>query len=79
MANRGCDVKRILVVGGGLIGIRHVQAVVAHPRCELVGLADPDMTIAGEHTRFPNMAEAPDNIDGAIIATPTHLHADHAI
>jgi len=72
-------VKRILVVGGGLIGIRHIQAVVAHPRCELVGLADPDMTIAGEHTRFPNMAEAPDNIDGAIIATPTHLHADHAI
>ena len=58
--------KRILVVGGGLIGIRHVQAVVAHPRCELVGLADPDMTIAGEHTRFANMAEAPDNIDGAI-------------
>lgn len=79
MANWGCDVKRILVVGGGLIGIRHVQAVIANPRCELVGLADPDIKVTSVHTRFANISEAPDNVDAAIIATPTHLHADHGI
>ena len=45
MANWSSDVKRILVVGGGLIGIRHLQAVQSNPNCELVGLADPDMGI----------------------------------
>ncbi|WP_254796981.1 Gfo/Idh/MocA family protein [Sulfitobacter albidus] len=69
--------KRILVVGGGLIGIRHLRAVQAHPRCTLVGLADPDPTIAPDVPRFADMADAPDDIDGVILATPTHLHAAH--
>jgi predicted dehydrogenase len=74
-------VKRVLVVGGGLIGIRHVQAVQAHDGCTLVGLVDPDPRIdAGPGiTRFADMAEVPDSVDGAIIATPTGLHADHGI
>lgn len=71
--------KRILVVGGGLIGSRHVDAVLAHPACELVGLADPDMTSRTDVTRFSAMADVDVHVDGVIIATPTHLHADHAI
>ncbi|MEQ6202850.1 Gfo/Idh/MocA family oxidoreductase [Sulfitobacter sp. HNIBRBA2951] len=78
MANRSGDVKRILVVGGGLIGIRHVEAVRAHPACELVGLADPDMSIDIDAPRYMAMREAKSAaVDGVIIATPTHLHADH--
>ena len=69
--------KRILVVGGGLIGIRHVKAVQAHPRCALVGLADPDMTIAPDVPRFASMDEVEAHVDGVIIATPTHLHSVH--
>lgn len=69
--------KRILVVGGGLIGIRHVQAVQAHPGCELAGLADPDMTIATNVRRFRTMQDVKDPVDGVIIATPTHLHSAH--
>jgi predicted dehydrogenase len=72
-------VKRILVVGGGLIGSRHLDAVLAHPACELVGLADPDMTSRTDVTRFSAMADVDVHVDGVIIATPTHLHADHAI
>jgi predicted dehydrogenase len=72
-------VKRILVVGGGLIGIRHLHAVTAHPGCTLVGLADPDMTLANDVPRFANMDAAADDVDGVIIATPTHLHAEHGI
>lgn len=71
--------KRILVVGGGLIGIRHLRVVQAHPQCTLVGLVDPDMTIATDVTRFATMADAQGDVDGVIIATPTHLHADHGI
>ena len=69
--------KRILVVGGGLIGSRHVRAVSAHPECTLVGLADPDMSIQTEVPRFESMTEVTDPVDGVIIATPTHLHATH--
>ena len=77
MANWSCDVKRILVVGGGLIGVRHVQAVQAHSRCSLVGLVDPDMTIQTDVPRFASMADVAELVDGVIIATPTHLHASH--
>jgi predicted dehydrogenase len=79
MANRSRDVKRILVVGGGLIGIRHLEAVQAHANCELVGLADPDMTLAMDVPRFSDMENVDVHVDGAIIATPTHLHSAHGI
>lgn len=69
--------KRILVVGGGLIGIRHLRAVQEHPACTLVGLADPDMSIATDVPRFADMADVDTPVDGVIIATPTHLHAKH--
>ncbi|WP_170770805.1 Gfo/Idh/MocA family protein [Ruegeria lacuscaerulensis] len=71
--------KRILVVGGGLIGIRHIQAVKQHPGCHLVGLADPDMSIRVDATRFASMDDVQDDVDGVIIATPTHLHAAHGM
>jgi len=70
-------VKRVLVVGGGLIGIRHVEAVQAHQDCMLVGLADPDMSIETDAPRFASMADVDVPVDGVIIATPTHLHASH--
>lgn len=71
--------KRIVVVGGGLIGIRHVQAVQAHAGCELVALADPDMRIAPDVPRVPSMDAVAAKVDGVIIATPTHLHSQHGI
>ena len=79
MANRGGHVKQILVVGGGLIGIRHLEAVKAHPDCSLVGLADPDMSLEVDAPRFASMAEVTAAVDGVIIATPTHLHAAHGM
>ncbi|QJF49962.1 Gfo/Idh/MocA family protein [Roseobacter ponti] len=71
--------KRIVVVGGGLIGARHLAAVRTHPRCALAGLVDPDPAcLPGDDvTRFADMSEMPDDVDGVIIATPTHLHATH--
>lgn len=73
--------KRIVVIGGGLIGIRHVKAVQAHPGCVLVGLVDPNKNIdAGpDVAHFADMADVPDGVHGAIIATPTGLHAAHGV
>lgn len=80
MANRGGNVKRILVVGGGLIGIRHVKAVQKHPNCEFVGLVDPDTSVQIDGPQYTAMSKAKSTpIDGVIIATPTHLHAEHGI
>ncbi len=79
MANWSRNVKRILVVGGGLIGIRHMQAVQAHAGCRMVGLVDPDMTIQTDVPRFVTMADVTDPVDGVIIATPTPLHAPHGL
>ena len=71
--------KRILVIGGGLIGIRHVRAVQSRADCRLVGLVDPDVRIdAGvDVPRFGDISEVKGDVDGAIIATPTGLHAAH--
>lgn len=69
--------KRILVIGGGLIGMRHVHAVQGHERCQLVGLVDPDMSVNADTARFATMDDVSDTVDGVIIATPTALHAEH--
>ncbi|WP_299896546.1 Gfo/Idh/MocA family oxidoreductase [uncultured Ruegeria sp.] len=71
--------KRILVAGGGLIGIRHVHAVIEHPGCMLVGLADPDGSIQIDAPRFASMDDVQDPVDGVIIATPTRLHTENGI
>ena len=73
--------KRLLVVGGGLIGSRHVATVQAHPDCELAGLVDPDPSIPADPDvpRFYRIQDVTGPIDGAIIATPTHLHAEHGM
>jgi predicted dehydrogenase len=70
-------VKRILVLGGGLIGSRHIKAVQAHPGCTLVGLVDPDAACRTEPSvrRFAQIEAVDAPVDGVIIATPTHLHA----
>lgn len=69
--------KRILVAGGGLIGSRHMQSVIRHPASELVGLVDPDPTIPTPEgvSRFDSLQDVDCDVDGVILATPTHLHA----
>ena len=65
--------KRILVVGGGLIGARHVASVKAHDKCMFAGLVDPRHDVGAQ---YRSMTEVKEPVDGVIIATPTHLHAE---
>lgn len=72
---------RLLVAGAGLIGSRHARAVLNHPASELACVVDPDAGRArafGVPT-FESLEQVDVPIDGAIVATPSALHAAHVI
>jgi len=73
-------VKRLLVAGLGLIGSRHAQAVRLHPGAELACVVEPNAALRAQHDvpGFASLAEVDIPCDGAILATPSALHADHA-
>lgn len=71
---------RIAIVGGGVIGRRHVAWLRQQPGCSVAGLADPsdearafcaanDLPWLADYRRLLDT-----NPDGAIIATPNALH-----
>jgi predicted dehydrogenase len=68
---------RLLVAGIGLIGARHVRHALEMPEIELVGCIDPALT-QSEVPHFATIADVDVEADGIVIATPSHLHADHA-
>jgi len=70
---------RLVVIGAGLIGARHIKAVQQNPDCSLVAVVEPDAARAKGlpvpvHARIEDVTQA---VDGAIIASPTPLHPDH--
>lgn len=73
--------KRILVMGAGLIGSRHVQTLKANTQCDLVGVVDPDIAQHSDRSvrYFKHIDDVDEAVDGVIIATPTGLHAEHGI
>ncbi|KMW56822.1 Glucose-fructose oxidoreductase [Candidatus Rhodobacter oscarellae] len=72
--------KRIAVAGLGLIGARHARAVLEHPGAELAAVVEPDPALRAQWDvpGYASLAEVDGAVDGAILATPSHLHADHA-
>ena len=73
--------RRIAVIGGGLIGRRHAAAVAAHPGCALAAVVDPDPAVVPPPgvPRVDVPDAVPSAVDGVIVATPTALHAAHGI
>ena len=63
------------MAGAGVIGREHIARVQRHPRCELAGVIDP---IPQPGPWFAGAAALP-RVDGAIIATPNHLHVRAAL
>ena len=72
--------KNIIVLGAELIGARHAQSVQTHPFSELIGVVEPKTKLHTDPSvkYFKNLQEVQAFVHGAIIATPTHLHAEHA-
>jgi predicted dehydrogenase len=81
------DRFRIAMVGCGRISNAHVQAVLSCADAELVALVDPvesRATALAERNGiqvnvYTALADALRHVDGAIVATPNHLHAEHTL
>jgi len=79
---------RLAIIGIGKISFgSHIPAALASPQIELVAFVDPDTTRAREIASefgldieiVAAIAEMTQEVDGAVIATPNHLHAPLAI
>ena len=63
-----------------MIGARHEQSVQTHPFSELIGFVEPKTKLhTGPSVKyFRNLHTVQAFIHGALVATPTHLQAEHA-
>ena len=70
------NIIRLLVIGAGLIGSRHVKMIQTRHDCKLVGVVDPNTethTDSSVHY-YDRMSSVDNPVDGVIIATPTERH-----
>lgn len=79
-AGSGGQKHRIGIIGGGLIGRRHVDTIKASDECELVGLVEPNPEAAA---KFPGLTLYRSHLEllqqakpeAVVIATPNQTHA----
>src|SRR6266568_7669327 len=76
----------IAVAGAGLIGRRHIELILSSTECQLSAIVDPAPGAAAIAAStnvplYPTLSEmfAAHRPDGAVLATPNHLHVDHAL
>lgn len=67
---------KVLVIGAGLIGARHVDRVSNHSKCELVGIVEPSEAYSPivDVPVFRTIEDVHLPVDAAICAVPTQLH-----
>lgn len=78
--------QRLVVVGPGLIGLKHIELILKSPRCELVGIVTPEHEVlneAGERLSAPLFHDLDSCLtalapSGVIIASPNIFHYDQA-
>lgn len=77
--------KRLGLVGAGLIGRRHAESIALSPTATLAAVADPvggeDIAAAHGAAHFRDLGAmlAAGGLDGVILATPNALHAEGAL
>jgi predicted dehydrogenase len=73
---------RVAVIGAGVFGRHHLRVLSQSLNATLVGVVDADperaAMAAAEHNclTFATLGELQGNIDAAVVATPTSLHAE---
>jgi predicted dehydrogenase len=78
--------QKLVVVGPGLMGLKHIELILKNPRCELAGIVTPEREVfsdVGERLNVPLFhdlegcltAVAP---SGVIISSPNEFHYDQA-
>lgn len=83
------NTPRIGFAGVGRIGNRRLQAILGAESAEVVGVLDPDgrnIRAALDQTGLKESVVVPDleallglDLDGVVISTPNHLHADQSV
>ena len=74
--------ERLVLIGAGVIGVRHLKLAAAEPDCRVVAVADPApraTAVAKEsgcacYEQYEEMLDR-ERPEGAIVAAPTPLHA----
>src|SRR5919108_3401507 len=86
-AGKGSPVLRFAIAGLGAAGYMMIPALLRHPHVEIAAAADLDREAlekfqhafqAETHLSVEELCKSP-NIDAIYIATPTHLHTEHAL
>ncbi len=76
---------RVAVVGVGHLGRIHARILAENPLAELACVVDSDperaASVAGEHgcRGFSDLGELPEDLEAAVVAVPTVLHAEVAV
>lgn len=77
---------KLVIIGAGVIGRRHIELAIKHPSCELIAICDvnSDAATVAEQLRVPFYQDTQALLcetepEGAIIATPTDHHAEAGI
>jgi predicted dehydrogenase len=77
---------RLIVVGPGLMGSKHIELILKHPRCELAGIVTPERAVfndIGQRLNVPLFHDLDDCLTvlgpaGVVIASPNEFHYDQA-
>ncbi len=78
--------QRLVVVGPGLMGLKHIELILANPRCELAGVVTPEREVVndvGERLNIPLFHDLEACLSsvrpsGVIISSPNEFHYDQA-
>lgn len=78
---------RLALVGAGRIAESHVHAAAALPDVRISVIVDPDLEsaellaarVGGDVTVATSLDAIPDSVDGAVICSPTRVHAEQAL
>ncbi|MEQ1105040.1 Gfo/Idh/MocA family protein [Acinetobacter ursingii] len=76
--------KKIAIIGAGVMGKKHAQTIQKHPEIELVAICDPFSEALAQEYQVPNFQNLDTLLkevqpDGVIIANPNHFHVSTAI
>ncbi|OUY07221.1 hypothetical protein CAP51_09140 [Acinetobacter populi] len=76
--------KKIAIIGAGVMGKQHAQTIQKHPETELIAVCDPFSEAMAQEFQVPNFKDLDEllrqcKLDGVVIANPNRFHVSTAI
>ncbi|GAA5002479.1 Gfo/Idh/MocA family oxidoreductase [Acinetobacter puyangensis] len=77
-------IKKIAIIGAGIMGKQHAQTIQKHPETELIAVCDPFSEAMAQEFQVPNFKDLEEllqrcKLDGVVIANPNRFHVSTAI